>query len=309
MIEPVGPDPYESAGYGGYQPQRRDPGPDSRASRRPVRQPIQPAQPLQPPTDIGPRHVSGGAPLRSSRRTRRRAGSTPRQPVSAGRAAFGAVVEVVVVLSMALVLSLLIKTFLVQAFFIPSQSMETTLLVGDRVLVSKLTPGPFDLHHGDVIVFKDPGGWLNSTEPPPDSPLQAALREGLTFVGLLPQDSGEHLIKRLIGLPGDTVQCCDAKGRVSVNGVSIDETPYLYAGDEPSGTPFAVTVPAGKLWVMGDHRGLSDDSRMHQQLQGGFVPVDDVVGKAFVIVWPFNRAAGLGVPEQVFADVPERKQP
>ncbi len=220
--------------------------------------------------------------------------------VSPGRAAMNAITEVVVVLSMALVLSLLIKTFLVQAFFIPSQSMENTLKMGDRVVVSKMTPGPFDLHHGDVIVFKDPGGWLDAVPPPDDGGLRKALRETLTFVGLLPQDSGEHLIKRVIGLPGDTVVCCDATGRVSVNGVAIDEA-YLFPGDTPSIQGFSTTVPQGHLWMMGDHRSVSQDSRYNGD---GFVPVDNVVGKAFVLVWPFGRFGGVDDGGQAFASVP-----
>jgi len=255
------------------------------------------AQTLQ----IGPRHDTREGGL-----LRRRSGSpVPPVPVSRGRAAFSAVTEIVVVLVMALVLSFVIKTFLVQAFFIPSESMYTTLLKGDRVLVSKLTPGPFALHRGDVVVFKDPGGWLDPQAAPVDSPIGGVLRQTLTFIGLLPTDSGEHLIKRVIGLPGDTVACCDPSGRVTVDGVSIDETPYLNAGDQPSVLPFHVTVPANNLWVMGDHRSVSEDSRRHQALRGGFVPISDVVGRAFVIVWPFERVGGISVPGSVFARVPD----
>lgn len=221
------------------------------------------------------------------------------------QAAVGAALEVVVVLATALLLSLLIKTFLVQAFFIPSESMEETLIRGDRVLVNKLTPGPLELHRGDVVVFKDPGGWLQPPPPTVESPVRGAIRSAFTFVGLLPQDSGEHLIKRVIGLPGDTVKCCDDGGRISVNGTPIDE-PYLFPGDEPSTKVFSVTVPAGNLWVMGDHRSVSQDSRYHPDLPGkGMVPVDDVVGKAFVVVWPFDRARGLQVPSSVFEPVPD----
>jgi signal peptidase I len=209
------------------------------------------------------------------------------------------------VLGMALVLSLLIKTFLVQAFFIPSESMTNTLLTGDRVLVTKLSPRPLALHRGDIVVFKDPGGWLPEAPAPSDTGLQRALRETLTFVGLLPQDSGEHLIKRVIGVAGDTVTCCDAEGRVTVNGVAIDET-YVHAGDAPSKLKFSVTVPADRLWVLGDNRDVSYDSRYHPTLGGGFVPVDSVVGRAFLIVWPFSRTGGLSVDDTVFARVPDR---
>ena len=245
---------------------------------------------------------SGPEPDSGSGSGRRGTGRGSKQQTPLGRAV-GAVAEVVVVVVLALVLALIIKTFLVQAFFIPSESMENTLLTGDRVLVSKLTPGLFDLHRGDIVVFKDPGGWLPPTAPVDEGPLRNGVRDTLTFVGLLPQDSGEHLIKRVIGLPGDHVQCCDAKGRVMVNGVPIDE-PYLYPGNTPSDKTFDVTVPAGDLWVMGDHRSVSEDSRWHLNLNNGMVPEKDVVGKAFVVVWPLGRAATLGVPDSVFARVP-----
>jgi signal peptidase I len=219
------------------------------------------------------------------------------------RAALAMLRELVLVLVIALGLSLLIKTFLVQAFYIPSISMENTLLVGDRVLVSKLTPGPFDLKRGDVVVFADPGGWLPPTAPESHGKLRDGLHSGLMFVGLLPEDSDEHLIKRLIGLPGDKVACCDSKGRVTVNGKAIDE-PYLYPGDAPSNDPFSITVQPGHLWVMGDHRSDSDDSRYHPTLDHGMVPVDDVVGKAFIKVWPFDRFGLMRNPSSTFKGVP-----
>jgi signal peptidase I len=257
---------------------------------------------LQPDTRlrIGPRHGSGG---------KRTDEPVPRTPL---RAALGAGSEIVVVLGMALLLSLLIKTFLVQAFFIPSTSMENTLLVGDRVLVSKLTPGVFELHRGDVVVFKDPGGWLTAEEstPPADtSGVGGTVRSALSFVGLLPQDAGEHLIKRVIGVGGDHVVCCDAQHRVSVNGVAVDETPYTIPGYPASDRDFDVTVPYGYLWVMGDNRPVSADSRLHRSLNNGMVPVHDVVGKAFIVVWPFDRAGELGIPDNVFARVPDHASP
>jgi signal peptidase I len=209
-------------------------------------------------------------------------------------ALFGAVREIVLVLVIALGLSLLIKTFLVQAFFIPSVSMEDTLLVGDRVLVSKLTPGPFDLKRGDIVVFADSGKWLTETSHESEGTFRDGIRSGLMFVGLLPADSDEHLIKRLIGLPGDKV-ASNGKGAVTVNGKAITE-PYLYPGDDPSDTPFSITVPAGRLWVMGDHRSDSADSRAHPDSAGGTIPISDVVGKAFVKVWPLNRIGTLPDP-------------
>jgi signal peptidase I len=238
--------------------------------------------------------------------SRRPAAEAKRRPEPATplQAAISAGTEIVVVLGMALALSLVIKTFLVQAFFIPSQSMQDTLQIGDRVLVSKLTPGPFSLHRGDVVVFKDPGGWLDAQPQQPQSPIRRGLTATLTFVGLLPQDSGEHLIKRVIGLPGDTVACCDPQGKVTVNGVPVDEL-YVRAGNKPSTETFSVTIPAGRLWVMGDNRSQSLDSRFHPTLEHGTVPMKNVVGKAFVIVWPFDRAGGIGVPPTVFARVPD----
>jgi signal peptidase I len=216
-----------------------------------------------------------------------------------------AIRETVIVVAIALALSLLVKTFLVQAFYIPSVSMQHTLEVGDRVVVSKLTPGPFDLQRGDVIVFTDPGGWLAPTPPPQDGPVRGALRSALTFVGLLPNDSGNHLIKRLIGLPGDHVVCCDAKGRMSVNGTAIDE-PYIYDGNVPSERSFDITVPEGRVWVMGDHRQMSEDSRYHDDGSGrtGSVPIADITGRAFVIVWPFSRADSLPRYSSTFRHVP-----
>jgi signal peptidase I len=203
--------------------------------------------------------------------------------------------ETVTIVVIALALSLLIKTFLFQAFSIPSTSMENTLLVGDRLLVNKLVPGPFDLDRGDIVVFADPGGWLNEPPPPSGGAVRDGVRDVLTFVGLLPANSNDHLIKRVIGLPGDRVACCDPQGRITVNGTAVTE-PYVYPGDKPSREPFTVTVPAGRIWVMGDHRGASQDSRAHRDRDDGTVPMEAVVGKAFVIVWPFDRAEILGSP-------------
>ena len=222
--------------------------------------------------------------------------------------------EAVVVVVAALVLSLLVKTFLAQAFFIPSESMETTLEPGDRVVVSLLTPGPFSLERGDVVVFADPGGWL-----PPEVPVQrgavvGALVDALQFVGVLPHDSGGHLIKRVIGLPGDRVSCAGAGSPLEVNGVAIDEKAYLYPGNQPSAAPqhgdsppgaFDTTVPVGSVWVMGDHRDASQDSRFHPgDPGGGSVPLSDVVGRAMVTVWPLSRLGTLSGHHDVFTDVP-----
>ncbi len=215
--------------------------------------------------------------------------------------------ELFVILAMALVLSFVVKTWLVQAFFIPSGSMEDTLLVGDRVIVSKLTPGPFDLAHGDVVVFEDPGGWLPETPLVERSGVGGAVHDGLVFVGLLPAESEDHLIKRVIGLPGDHVVCCGTTGLLSVNGVEIDE-PYTKPGDVPSSVPFDITVPAGHIWVMGDHRSDSEDSRFHDDPSDdgseGSVPVADITGRAISIVWPLNRFHWLSDHPETFSGVP-----
>ena len=177
--------------------------------------------------------------------------------------------DLLVVVLVALLVSWGVRTWLVRSFSIPSGSMRQTLTVGDRVLVDELAPGLVDLHRGDVVVFADPGGWLQAGE-------------------------GDDLVKRVVGLPGDTVSCCDAHGRLLVDGEPLDE-PYLADPSGPaSSTPFRVTVPEGALWVMGDDREHSADSRAHRSgPYEGFVPLDHVVGRAFAVVWPVSRWSGL----------------
>ncbi len=195
----------------------------------------------------------------------------------------------------ALVLSFLIKTFFFQSFWIPSGSMEPTLIYGDRILVTKWRPDPLPLRRGDIIVFKDPGSWL---EEAPDNGGTASHigKEILMFTGLLPEDAGEHLVKRIVGLPGDHVECDDPNGKVKVNGVEITET-YVAQGAHACGVTFSVDVPQGRLWVMGDNRDNSADSRAHMgQPGGGTIPRSNIVGEAFALVWPFDRFGGLGNP-------------
>ena len=214
--------------------------------------------------------------------------------------------ESVIVIVMALLLSLIVKTWLVQAFYIPSESMENTLLVGDRVIVNKLVPSPIALNRGDIIVFEDPDHWLPPAAPVQRSALSSAINSTLTFIGLLPSDEGNHLIKRVIGLPGDHVVCCNMQKQLMVNGVPLSE-PYIFPGDEPSQESFNIIVPAGRVWVMGDHRSDSADSRPHDENSGGVkgsVPESLIVGRAITVVWPIQHWAWLSNPSQTFAKVP-----
>lgn len=206
--------------------------------------------------------------------------------------------ELPILILVALGLALLIKTFLVQAFYIPSGSMEDTLQIGDRVLVNKVVYHVRDIRRGDVVVFDG----LDSFTPEVvvEQPTNPAVR-GLRWLGGLfgfAAPSERDFIKRVIGLPGDHVVCCDPQGRITVNGVALDEESYLYPGDQPSDVPFDVVVPDGRLWVMGDHRSASSDSRSHLgDPGGGTVPIDKVIGRAFVVIWPFGDWRLLRVPE------------
>ena len=213
--------------------------------------------------------------------------------------------EVGVIVVAALVISFLIKTFVVQPFVIPSESMENTLIKDDRVLASRFAPRSPDIHRGDGVVSTPPGGGLAPQPQQESTGLVKAGETFLTFIGIRPVDAGEHLIKRVIGLPGDHVTCCDAQGRVSVNGVAIDET-YIKPGSIPSELEFDVVVPEDSLFVLGDNRQNSGDSRYNTDKPGqGFVPIDNVVGTAVAKVWPLDRASLMRNPGSVFEDVPE----
>ncbi|WP_433218306.1 signal peptidase I [Microtetraspora malaysiensis] len=205
--------------------------------------------------------------------------------------------ELPVLIVVALVLALLIKSFVVQAFYIPSESMENTLLVNDRVLVNKLVYHVRDIERGDTVVFSGVDSWEGEVpQEKPSNPVAGFFRWVGTSFGLIPGE--KDYIKRVIGVPGDTVKCCDVQGRITVNGTPLDEKSYLYPGDAPSLSNFEVKVPEGRLWVMGDHRSVSLDSRSHQgDPGGGTIPIEQVIGRAFVIVWPFDRAKVLPIPE------------
>lgn len=224
-------------------------------------------------------------------------------PVSLGSQAWAWGKEILTIVLIAVVLSFLIKTFLFRAFYIPSGSMENTLQIDDRIFVNLLVPQPFELKRGDVVVFKDSQGWL-PPEPGANDPV-SWLGEAAVFIGLAPDNSQQHLVKRVIGLPGDRVVCCTSNGQLTINGEAVDE-PYLYPGAAPSNETFGVTVPEGHLWVMGDHRNNSQDSRYHQAYDGtGFVPISDVEGRAIVIAWPLNHWGILGNYPDVFDKVPD----
>jgi signal peptidase I len=217
--------------------------------------------------------------------------------------------DILFILIAALVISFLIKTFLIRSFYIPSQSMENTLVPNDRVIVSLLTPELTPLKRGDVVVFTDPGGWLTAEPITPQS--SSPVNDILAFLGLAAPDDNDHLIKRVIGLPGDKVSCCNALGQMTVNGVPLDE-PYitLPAGVTKSDPyTFSVTVPKGDIWVMGDNRNESADSAFHFSKKdvNPFVPIREVTGQAILISWPINRWTFLGNYPVVFQDVPKAK--
>ena len=201
--------------------------------------------------------------------------------------------ELPILLVSALILSMIVKTFFVQFFYIPSGSMENTLLVNDRVGVNKFGALFSDIKRGEVVVFRDPADWL-SVPTNEDTGLKKVAKDALVFVGVLPDPSKQYLIKRVIGVGGDRVVCCNASDQIEVNGTPITE-PYIYPGDKPSDSEFDVTVPKGFIWVMGDHRGASADSRFHtQDPNKGMVPLEKVTGRALFVIWPLSN---LGILE------------
>lgn len=197
----------------------------------------------------------------------------------------------------ALVIAFLVKTFLLRGFYIPSGSMEQTLQVNDRVFINVAGSYFSEPKRGDVIVFKDSQGWIPSTQK-----TSSPLKDALSFAGILPDTSSNFLVKRVIGTPGDVVES-DGTGKIKVNGVEINE-PYLYPGNNPSEVPFKVTVPAGKYFVMGDHRSNSADSRYHISDGTAFISKDDVQGNVFVVAWPLNHFGLLTDESSVFSSVP-----
>jgi signal peptidase I len=199
--------------------------------------------------------------------------------------------EFPILVIVALAVSLVIKTFVVQFFFIPSGSMENTLQIQDRVAVNKIPFISRNISRGDVVVFRDPANWLPEPYTAGENKVMAKIRTGLETVGVLPNPAKQYLVKRVIGVAGDHVVCCAKDGKLTINGKSTDE-PYIFAGNKPSEMEFNITVPEGKIWVMGDHRGSSADSRYHQEdVNHGFVPVSKVTGRVYAIIWPLKHFA------------------
>ena len=232
-------------------------------------------------------------PRRSASHASGRAAASPRGRRRGGR--LSGLVGLIAVL----VVTALIKTYVVNWFEIPSSSMEDTLAVGDHVAV--WMTGADGLERGDVVVFRDPDGWLNVNEP---TGLRGIVQDLLILIHQLPEDTGHILIKRVIGLPGDHV-VADGSGTLSVNGVVLDED-YVKDGRSPSDVAFDVVVPEGYVWVMGDNRSNSADSRYHQDdAHGGFVPMEDVIGEGTAIIWPVTHWSDLSEGTRAFDLVPE----
>ena len=202
--------------------------------------------------------------------------------------------ELLTIVVAAAVLTLVVKGFVVQVYRIPSASMENTLQIGDRVLVNKLIYHFRGIARGDIVVFSGQNSWGPPAAPPSSDPVLRVFDDVLSDIGL--HSSQTYYIKRVIGLPGDKVACC-TDGKLTVNGVQLSETSYIYPGNAPSAFAFSTTVPAGYVWVMGDHRGDSEDSRYHTgETGGGAVPENEVVGRAFLIIWPPSQFGDLPIP-------------
>lgn len=198
------------------------------------------------------------------------------------------------ILITAITLSVLLRTFVFQAFFVPSESMVGTLLKDDRIIASKLSYRFGEINRGDVVVFADPGNWL--PDPRPETGVRANVTKLFTWIGILPANSGSDLVKRVIGLPGDRVQCCTNK-HIVVNGYELKNESYTQGSSDQ--IKFDITVPKGHLFVMGDNRQQSSDSRFHLEFKNGAIPIKNVVGQVVSVVWPLNRFGTMIAPEEL----------
>ena len=197
--------------------------------------------------------------------------------------------ELITIVGTALILSILVRTFLIQAFYVPSASMEDTLQENDRIIVSKISTTLTGIDRGNVIVFHDPGGWLGEGFPNPyDTPVGRVLQA----IGIVPANSGNDLVKRVIGVANDKIECCDVQGRITVNGVEMDES-YIRDGVNTDQVTFSVLVPEGNVFVMGDNRGNSEDSRFHLDKNNGMVPLEEIIGRVAMRIWPIGRIGGI----------------
>jgi len=230
-----------------------------------------------------------------------------------GQSILSFVKDVVIIVLAALVVSFLIKTFLIRSFYIPTESMQHTLIRDDRIIVSQLTPDLIPINRGDVVVFVDPGGWLSVQQGvSEDDPLSTVLNALSYVLGLSSADDNQHLVKRVVGIPGDVIVCCDELGAMTINGLPLAE-PYvsLPSGvNKVSSDDFEVVVPKDSLWVMGDNRYNSADSRRNTDKPGGgFVPIKNVVGRAIVISWPAERWQWLGNYPETFVGIEPQEPP
>ncbi len=228
--------------------------------------------------------------------TRRSAGDSPARRT--GRF----VRELVIIVAIALIASALLRAFVVQAFYVPSGSMLPAIQLQDRILVTRIG----DVERGEVVVFEDPGGWIPVAEQaaPP-----GAVRKAFEFVGILPASGHEHLVKRVIGLPGDHVVCCDQAGKLSINGQAVDESGFIAPGNaRADNVSFDVLVPKDRMFVLGDNRYVSGDSSRHLTGQAAFVPMSLVTGRAFAVIWPFSHRHFLHIPA-AYDDVPAGQAP
>lgn len=243
--------------------------------------------------------MSHAQPRAESRRGRDRKGGV-----------LGFLRDLVIILLIAILVSWVLKTFLVRSFYIPSSSMEATLQINDHIIVNQLVPQVIPVDYGDIVVFQDPGGWLFPTVKPAKDWFAGSVEWVLAMVGLAAPDSEDHLVKRVIGLPGDTVVCCSTSGQLEVNGVPLNESYILVPEGQLAAarSEFAVTVPADSLWVMGDNRFNSQDSLAHiDEPSGGFVPLSRVVGKALVISQPISRWRFIDNHPATFVGVEEAR--